>query len=131
VRVSHNVCLGNTWEEKLCRGAASAERKEKEIVGKGRSGSNKCCFSETGNAINGNERVACREQVMAYNTDGAVVIVGRIFMMMRCSQECGKKEKQYQECGNSTAVDHSLPFTHKQRLVHVFEFVKKSFKKCR
>jgi hypothetical protein len=114
VRVSHSACVGVTWEEKLCRGTASAERKEKEIISKGRSESNKCCFGETRNAVNGNKRLACRGLVMAYNTNRAVVIVGCIFMVMQYCHECGKKEKQYQECGNSTAVDHSLPFTNKQ-----------------
>jgi hypothetical protein len=112
VRVSHNVCAGTTWEEKLCRGAASAERKEKEIVGKGRSESDKCCFDETGDAVNGSERVARCGLVMACNADGAVVVVSRIFMVVRCHRECGKKEKQYQERGNSTTADHGFPFTH-------------------
>jgi hypothetical protein len=121
--------MGITWEEKLCRGTASVERKEKEIVGKGRSGNNRGSFSETGNAVNGDERVACCGLVMAYNTDGTVVVVGRIFMVVQYGHECGKKEKQYQESGNFTAADHSLLFTMKQRLVHVVEFVKKLFKK--
>jgi hypothetical protein len=90
--------VGITWEKRLCRGAASAERKEKEIVGKDRSGGNKCCFGEERAAVNGNERVACCGLVMAYNTDGAVVIVGRIFMVVRYCHESSKKEKQYQEC---------------------------------
>lgn len=72
--------------------------------------------------------MACRGLVMAYNTNRAVVIVGRIFMVMQYCHECGKKEKQYQECGNSTATDHNLPFKDKQRLVHAVEFVKKCLK---
>jgi hypothetical protein len=110
VRVSHNVCAGITWEEKLCRRTASAERKEKEIIGKGRSGSNKCCFGETGSAVNCSERVASCGLVMAYNTNRAVVIVGRVVMVMRQSHECGQDEKEYKENGKLTAfVHHNFP----------------------
>jgi hypothetical protein len=89
-------------------------RKEKEIIGKRRSGSNKCCFGKTGHAVKGSERVARCRLVMAYNTDGAIVIVCRIFMVMRYSYESSKKEKQYQECRNSATADHSLSFTHER-----------------
>jgi hypothetical protein len=65
------------------------------------------------------------------NTDGAVVVVGRIFMVVRYCHERGEKEKQNHECGNSTAADHGFPFTQKQRLLHVVKFVKKLFKKYR
>jgi hypothetical protein len=110
VRVSQQVCTGITWEEKLCRGTASVERREKKIVVKGRSGSDKCCFNETGNAVNGSERLACCGLVMAYYTDGAVVVISRVVMMMRCCYESSKQEKQYQECRNLTAADHGLPY---------------------
>ncbi len=68
--------------------------------------------------------------MMAYNTDGAVVVIRRIFMVVRYCHERGKKEKQNHKCGNSTTADRSFPFTHNQRLIHVVEFVKKLFKKC-
>lgn len=94
----------------LHRGCAITQGIGKEIVNKNKRGGDSCCFSETGNAVNDGERVACCGLVMAYNTDGAVVIVGRIFVVMRYCYESSKKEKQYQEYGNSTTADHSLPF---------------------
>jgi hypothetical protein len=57
--------------------------------------------------------VACCGLVMAYNTDGTVVIVGRIFMVMEHRHERGKDEKEYEKYGKLTALVH-VPTMHGQ-----------------
>lgn len=64
---------------------------------------------------------------MAYNTDRAVVIVGRIVMVMQCCHESGKNEKEYKKYGKLTALVH-VPALE-PRLIYAVVFVKKSFKK--
>jgi Tfp pilus assembly protein FimT len=60
-------------------------------------GRDRVCFSEAGIAVKSNGRLACCNVMMAYNTKRAVVVVGRVGMVMGRSHERGKQEKQYQE----------------------------------
>jgi hypothetical protein len=64
---------------------------------------------------------------MAYNTDGAVVIVGRIFMVMRYCHERGKKEKQYKKNYKAFVAAHGSSFKYEQRLAFAHQFVKTMF----
>ncbi len=64
---------------------------------------------------------------MVDNTDGAVVIVGRIFMVMRYCHEIGKKEKQYKRNYKAFVTAHGSSFNHVQRLAFADQFVKTMF----
>jgi len=45
------------------------------------------------------------------NTNGAVVVVDRIFMVVRRYHEGGNKEKQNEKTSNMFVPEHGAPFT--------------------
>ncbi len=65
--------------------------------------------------------------MIACNTDWTVVIVSRIFMVMRCCHEIGKKEKQYKRDYKAFVAAHGSSFKHAQRLAFADQFVKTIF----
>ncbi len=85
--------------EELCRRSTVVQGKVKETVDKRRGESNKWCFDETGNSVKGNRRLAGRLLMIAYDTDGAVVVFSDVSMMMGNRDESGQEEQQYEESG--------------------------------
>jgi len=65
--------------------------------------------------------------MIACNADGAVVIVGRVFMVMRNCHEGGKKEEQYKEKCKTFVVAHGYSFKHEHKLAYADQIVNKSF----
>jgi hypothetical protein len=63
--------------------------------------------------------------MMDYKTDGAVVVVSRIFMVMEHRHEGGQQEKQYEKRGKVFMPIHRTPFTPAHRLIPIWQFVKK------
>lgn len=117
----------NTFVEELCRWGAIIQERDKNLLSNDWSGCDKCCFRKTGDAIRSNCRVAGCGQMMTCNTEGAVVIVGRVHMVVRQRHESGKDEKEYEKYGKLTALVH-VPTMHGSRLIYAVVFVKKLFK---
>jgi hypothetical protein len=65
--------------------------------------------------------------MVACNTDGTVVIVGSILMVVRNSHQRGKKEEQYKKTCKSPVTAYGASFEHKHRLAFAGQLVKRSF----
>jgi hypothetical protein len=107
----------NTFVEELCRWGAIIQERDKKNLSNDWSGRDKCCFRETGDAIRSNCRVAGCGQMVTCNTDGAVVVVGRVVMVMRQCHESGKNKKEYEEYGKFIALAHGVFSIHEPRLI--------------
>lgn len=59
----------------------------------------------------------------AYKTDGTVVVIGRIIMVMEDDRKSGDKENQYKEDNNACGPSHDTPFIAKDRLIYADKFV--------
>jgi hypothetical protein len=81
--------------EELRRRGAVVTGKGKEFISKEQRGNDNCCFSDSGQAVKSNCRLAGRVLMIAYKTNRAVVVVGRVVMIMGHSHKGGKKEQQY------------------------------------
>jgi len=68
-------------------------------------------FYETGNNITRNRPLAGCEQMITCNTDGAVVVVRRILMLVRYYRKSRHKKKQNEKNSNWFVPDHKSPFT--------------------
>ena len=64
---------------------------------------------------------------MAYQADGAVVVVGRVLMMMGRGHDGGRQKKRYEEDDKTSVEVYVAPFTHERRINSVDKFVKKMF----
>ena len=76
------------WEELHGWGAVALERGEYSI-GNYRCGSDIYCFNKKRDTIKSISRLTCRVLMMAYKTNGAVVVVNRVIMVMEHRHECG------------------------------------------
>lgn len=65
--------------------------------------------------------------MIAGNADGAVMIIGSIFMVVRNSHERGKKEEQYEQDCKAFVVAYVSSFKHDHRLTFAGKIVNKSF----
>ena len=65
--------------------------------------------------------------MVACNTDGTVVIVGSILIVVRNSHQRGKKEEQYKKNCKSPVTAYGASFEHKHRLAFAGQLVKRSF----
>jgi len=50
--------------------------------------------------------------MMACKADGAVMVIGRVIMVMGHSHESGKEEQHDKKCCKSIAASHVVMFTH-------------------
>jgi hypothetical protein len=62
--------------------------------------------------------------MIACNTDGAVVIISRIFMVVRYCHDGGKEEQQCKQRGKSMVYVHGASVSHEHRLSGVARYVK-------
>jgi hypothetical protein len=69
------------------------------------------CFGETGNTIKSNRPLTGCGQMITCNTDGAIVVVRRIFMVVRYYHERGNQKKQNEKNCNALVPEHEAPFT--------------------
>ncbi len=67
--------------------------------------------------------------MMTCNTDGAVVIVCLVLMVVRQRHKSGKNEKEYEKYGKLTALVH-VPAMHALTIIHEAVFVKELLKAC-
>lgn len=112
MRVTQRACVGNASGKKLCRRCAVVAGKGKEILGKDRRGNDNGCFSEPGDPVKSNCRLGGCLLMVANKTDGAVVVVRRVNMIMGHGHERGKKEQKDEENGNTMVPAHNALFTH-------------------
>jgi hypothetical protein len=70
-------------------------------------------FDQTGNAVKGNCRPGGSGLMMAYQTDGTIVVAGSVIMMVRHGHKRGKKEQQYQKNSKALMSVHDASFKHK------------------
>jgi hypothetical protein len=62
--------------------------------------------------------------MMAYKTDGTIVIGRCVIMVMEYRHECGKQEKQYEKCSKAFMPIHIIHVEHRNRLIFADNFVK-------
>ncbi len=62
--------------------------------------------------------------MMTYDTDGAVVVVGRVLMVVPHDHERGQEKKQYQKSDKAMITLRTVTFSHEQRLILTNAFVK-------
>jgi hypothetical protein len=95
----------------LNRGGAIFQGIGRENNGKYRGWNNNRCFGETGNTIKSNRPLTGCGQMITCNTDGAIVVVRRIFMVVRYYHERGNQKKQNEKNCNALVPEHEAPFT--------------------
>jgi hypothetical protein len=111
--------------EELCRRCAVLQKRNENPLGNDRSGGEVYCFTEMGNAVKGNGRLAGRVLVMAYKADGAIVVACRVLMMMERRNKGGDKEKQYEDAGKAFGPAHVVPSEYEPSIRRAADFVKK------
>ena len=98
-----------------CRRCAAVAGREEENISENVRCRDKGRFSKMGDSIGSNQRLACSWYMMACNTNGAVMVVRGVLMVMEYRHECRKKEKQYEEYGKLIASVH-VPTVHKRKI---------------
>jgi hypothetical protein len=71
------------------------------------------CFKKKRDAIKSNNCLACRVLMMTDKTNGAVVIVGCVVVVMGHSHKRGQQKNQYKESCKTFRPTHDTPFTLK------------------
>jgi hypothetical protein len=67
--------------------------------------------------------------MMAYKTDGAVVISRTVIVVMEYRHKCGQQENQDEKCCKAFMPIHIIHVEPRNRLIFAENFVKKLLKK--
>ncbi len=63
--------------------------------------------------------------MMTYDTDGTVVVVDRVLMVMEYDHERRQEKKQYQKSDKAMVTLLNVTFSHEWRLILTNAFVKR------
>lgn len=113
--------------EELCGWGAIAPGRGEYFLSNYRCVSDRYRFKGKRDIIKSNNRPASRELMIANKTNGAVVIVGGVVVVMGRRNKRGQQENQYKESRKAFVPVHCVPFTHKHTICSNDAFVKKLF----
>jgi hypothetical protein len=114
-----------TSGEDLCRWRAGVQGTGNETSGKNLRGGDKCCCKEARDAVKSDWGLAGCLLIMAYKTDGAVVVICLIKMIMRRCRERGEEKQKDEENGQMTASVYGARSKHERTLNDEVGIVKK------
>ncbi len=95
------------------------------MSGKNRRRCDKCCFNEARDAVKSDWGLVGRLLMMAYKTDGTVVVICFVKMVMGHGHERGKNEQKDEENGQLIASVYGVRSKHERTLNHEIGLVKK------